>query len=146
MKKIVIMGPKNSGKTTIADYIESDVSSTKFYGDIIYRLKTIEIPSNYLENNWLKNIVIMISQNQGFANILVLNGNNLCHYYSPNFAKVFTKPTLGIITKADLMDINSKKMAINIMNKLGCNYIFVSFKTGDGLLELGEWILKFKEV
>lgn len=135
------MGLDDSGKRSAADFIEGKKSSERKSLDLVYRPKTLEIPAGYLQNPWMNNIIIMLSQNQGIGNIFLLNGENPYSLYPPSFAKAFTKPVLGLVTNCENLSILKRKNAGNILMQILCErIIFVSFETGEGTEELLKWI------
>lgn len=145
MKRIIVVGLKNSGKTSICDYIEGVNSKSYNRQDLLYRDKTLEIPASYVENTWMNNIIIMLAQNQGKANLFLLDGENLNSMYSPGYTKAFTKASLGIVTKSDLLDEEKRFQAERVMKAIGCNkVIFTSFVTFEGLQELSNWLEEIK--
>ena len=145
MKRWIVVGLEGSGKSTICDLIEGESHSRKKTQDLFYRPKTLEVPAAYLENAWMNNIIIMLAQNQGKANIFILDGSKLESMYSPRYAKAFTKPSLALVTKADLMDQKDRVKALKIMEDLECDQVvFYSDLTKEGLADLQEWLEKTK--
>lgn len=141
MKRWIVVGLKNSGKTTVCNYIEGEKSLSKIDSDLKYRKNTLEVPGSYIENTWMNNIIIMLAQNQAKANIFLIDGETLDSMYPPGYAKAFTKPCLAIITKSDLLNHEQRKKAKNILKQLACSTnIFLSFKTKQGLDELSNWL------
>lgn len=138
-RKWVIVGKKNSGKTTIADFIEKDKKKSSSL-DLFYRNKTIEVPSEYLEMNYLNNSIIMISQNQALGTLFIVAADDE-FIYPPNFAKSFTRVSATIITKTDLVDNSNLEKIYEKALEIGTKNIFlVSNKTGKGLDELEKFI------
>lgn len=145
MKRWIVIGLEGSGKSAICNYIEGEETKSKINGDLKYRGNTLEVPGNYIENTWMNNIIIMLAQNQAKANIFLIDGDTLMSLYPPKFVKAFTKPSIGIITKSDLLNHDRRKEAKNILEELGCSKnIFLSFKTREGLDELSNWLQKTK--
>lgn len=145
MKRWIVIGLEGSGKSEICNYIEGEEIESKINGDLKYRKNTIEVPGNYIENTWMNNIVIMLAQNQAKANIFLIDATSLISLYPPKFAKAFTKPSLGVITKSDLLNHDKRIKANKILEELGCsNNIFLSFETKEGIDELSNWLQKTK--
>lgn len=145
MKRWVIVGLENSGKSTLCDYIENEKSKRVNTQDLRYRKKTLEVPSSYLENTWMNNIIIMLAQNQGKGNIFLLDGARIKSMYSPAYAKAFTKPTIGVVTKSDLLEEKGRLKAKKILEEVVCDkIIFLSFVTNEGINELSDWLDSIK--
>ncbi|MBU5668828.1 EutP/PduV family microcompartment system protein [Peptoniphilus sp. MSJ-1] len=139
-RKWVIVGKKNSGKTTVADFIEGKKDKKSSSLDLYYRENTIEVPSEYLEVNYLNNIIIMISQNHAIGTLFILSAEDDV-VYPPNFGKSFTRPTATIITKIDLVNKDKLEKIYKKALEIGANNIFlISNKTRKGLVELNNFI------
>lgn len=139
-RKWLIVGKKNSGKTKLADYIERTREENRYSLDLHYRDNTIEVPSEYLEVNYLNHAIIMISQNQALANLFLIATDDIS-IYPPDFSRAFTRPCATIITKIDLVSKSWLKEVYKEALKIGSEYIFkLSFKTGEGLDELEKYI------
>lgn len=145
MKRWIVIGLEGSGKSEVCNYIEGEETKSKINGDLKYRGNTLEVPGNYIENTWMNNIIIMLSQNQAKANIFLIDGETLMSLYPPKFVKAFTKPSIGIITKSDLLNEDKRIKSKKILEELGSsNNIFISFETKEGLDELSNWLQKTK--
>lgn len=141
MKRWIVVGLDGSGKTSICNLIEKKEESRKYKNDLIYRDKTLEIPGSYIENRWLNNIIIMLVQNQGKGVIFLYDGETLDFKYPPYFASTFTKPTIGIISKSDIISSTNRRKASKKMIEMGCNkIIFLSIKNKEGVHELIKWL------
>lgn len=144
-KRWVVVGLDGSGKGEICDYIEAEKKIRSKSSELIYRKNTIQVPAAYLENTWMNNIIIMLAQNQGKANIFLLDGRSLDSMYSPSFAKAFTKSSLGIVTNSENMSIEKRQKALDLIEKIGCEKnIFLSFQTNEGFDQLDSWLEKTK--
>lgn len=113
--------------------------------DLCYRDNTIEIPSEYLEVNYLNNAIIMISQNQGLGTLFLVSADE-DSIYPPQFSKSFTRMCLTIITKTDLVSKTRLKTIYENALEIGSEKIFlVSNKTKEGLKELERYMEKVYE-
>lgn len=136
MRRILIMGAKGVGKRSLSDLIEGEKTSNKNNLDLYYRKKTIIAPGEFLEQSWLNNALIMVSQNQAYINLFLLNSID-SSYYPPAFANSFTKKNIGVITKIDLMDETNYKKSYKMAEQLRVDQVVaLSNKTQDGLEEL----------
>lgn len=140
MRRILIMGAKGVGKRTLSNLIEGEQTTNKNNLDLYYRKKTIIAPGEFLEQTWLNNALIMVSQNQAYINLFLINSLDNS-YYPPAFANSFTKRNIGVITKIDLMDEKNYKKSYQMAEDLGLDQIVaISNKTQDGLEKLIEII------
>lgn len=98
MKKIMLIGPRGSGKSTLANRIEGDNRPLRHTQDVIYRVKTMDVPAAYLENRWMYRHIIAMAQNQANLILMLVPQEHTGQFYSPNFVRVFTCPVIGVIT------------------------------------------------
>lgn len=96
-KRTLIIGQKNSGKTTLAHELDHSVCPITKKANLVYGPTTIDVPAPYLESPWMHKHIIALQQkaNEVFM-LLPLNCQRLV--YPPGFAKVFRIPVFGIIT------------------------------------------------
>lgn len=140
MRRILIMGANGVGKRTLSNLIEGEQTTNKNNLDLYYRKKTIIAPGEFLEQTWLNNALIMVSQNQAYINLFLINSLDNS-YYPPAFANSFTKRNIGVITKIDLMDEKNCKKSYQMAEDLGLDQIVaISNKTQDGFEKLIEII------
>ena len=134
------MGATGVGKRSLSDLIEGEKTPMKNNLDLYYRKKTIIAPGEFIEQGWLNNALIMVSQNQAYINLFLINSLENS-YYPPAFANSFTKRNIGVITKIDLMDEKAYKKSYQMAEDLGLDQILaISNKTQDGLKKLIEII------
>lgn len=144
-RKWLLIGNDGVGKTTLASLIEKRDLSFKKSLDLQYRDKTIEVSEGYIENSYLNNALIMVGQNQALVNVFMIGDGKDIHI-PPGFAKSFTKETITIINKIDLYDEDKLCDLKDKAREIGSGKIFeVSFKTGQGLDKLKEYIKKVEE-
>lgn len=140
MRKILIMGSNGVGKRSLSDLIEGEKTSKKNNLDLYYRKKTIIAPGEFLEQCWLNNALIMVSQNQAYINLFLINCLDKS-YYPPAFANSFTKRNVGVITKTDLMDEDNYKKSYQMALELGVDQIVaISNENHKGIEKLIEII------
>ncbi len=96
-KRLMIIGPKDSGKTTIARQIEKDGLPLRKVQNVVYGPKTIDVPGVYLESPWMHKHIIALQQSaQKIIVLMPINGKKKS--YPPGFMNVFRLPHIGIIT------------------------------------------------
>ncbi|WP_028264467.1 EutP/PduV family microcompartment system protein [Atopobium fossor] len=140
------IGLDGAGKSTLADIVEGCTSVHKHREDCYYRQNTLEVPGRYVENHWMHNVILMLLQNQAHAFVLLLDGETRLSYYSSGFARATRKPSLAVVTKADVLNEAQRKEAQALLADTGCqDLLFLSTKTGEGICEFKQWVAKQKQ-
>ena len=141
-KRIMIIGPGGSGKTSLANAINGTGGPLRKTQDTIYGKHTLDVPGSYLENPWM--YMHMISLAQDASHLLILVDQSRCiDKYSPNLALAFRIPVIGVITKCDLNPENEEKCRA-LLKKVGVEepYFKVSIPKGIGIKELKAFLFK----
>lgn len=114
-RRVLVIGERKSGKETIADWLNDSVR--KYYdNEPIYREKTIQVPSAYLENSWMYRNIITISQDAACV-LLVIDMDGEETRYSPGFARIFTRPVYGVVTHCSSEE--KKQRAYEELKRIG---------------------------
>ena len=144
-KRIMIVGPTNCGKTTLANLLNDYEGPLRKTQDIIYGKNTIDVPGSYIENAWMYKHVIAAAQDASHV-LMLVDQSRPSDVYSPGFAKVFRCPVIGIINKADLMPEN-EEFCIRQLRLLGIAepYYKLSTKNGTGISALKEQLFENRE-
>ncbi|AFQ46198.1 EutP/PduV family microcompartment system protein [Desulfosporosinus meridiei] len=139
-KRIMIVGPTQSGKSTLANVLNESSRPLKKTQDIIYGKNTIDTPSSYLENPSMYKYLIATAQTASHLLILV-DQSKLIEVYPPAFAKSFNCPVLGVITKIDLAQ-EFADLSIQQLKRIGVNepYFRISLKDNNGVEALKQYI------
>ena len=139
-KRVMVIGPSRCGKTTLVRALENDDRPLKRTPDLIYGKHTMDCPGSYVENADMYKHLIAASQDASHVLILVDQSRPI-DIYSPNFARVFTKPVVGVITKVDLMPQNEES-CMRQMHLIGIDKpIFkVSVPEGIGITALKQYL------
>ena len=61
-KRIMVIGPKGCGKTTLVNSINDYDGPLRRTQDTIYGRETIDVPSAYIENAWMYKHMIALAQ------------------------------------------------------------------------------------
>lgn len=132
-KRMMIVGPAQSGKSTLANLFNDAGRPLKRTQDVIYGLNTIDTPSSYLENPSMYKYLIATAQTASHL-LIIVDQSRLAEIYPPGFAKTFTCPVIGVITKADLVPENALPAAQQL-KKIGVAepYFRVSFTNNTGV-------------
>ena len=104
-KRIMVIGPKGCGKTTLVNYINDYDGPLRRTQDTIYGRETIDVPSAYIENAWMYKHMIALAQD-AWCILLLLDQSRTAEVYSHGFALAFHCPVIGVISKCDLMPEN----------------------------------------
>lgn len=132
----MVIGPGNSGKTSLVNELNDHKGNLRKTQDIIYGKNTIDVPGSYIENTWMYKHIIAAAQDA--SHVLILVDQSDCkNVYSPGFAKIFRCPVLGIITKADI-SLNKEDECIRQLKEMGVKepYFKISTISGAGLQAL----------
>ncbi|SCI74176.1 ethanolamine utilization protein EutP [uncultured Clostridium sp.] len=143
-KKIMVIGPSRSGKTTLVNALNNYNGQLKRTQDIIYGPNTIDVPGSYIENAWMYKHIIAASQDA--SHILILIDQSRCQeVYSPGFAKSFRCPVIGVVTKSDLM-IENKDICIRQLKMIGVSepYFYISIPEGRGIDALKKYLFEIR--
>ena len=137
----MLVGLKRTGKSTLADLIEGEVSDHRHREDCYFRTRTFEVPGGYVENHWMAKEVIMLGHNQACSQALLLDGSTLESLYSAGYARAFTIPTLGVITKCEGLGEEERQAGVQKLTEVGCREILcLSAKTGEGIDSYVRWV------
>lgn len=141
MKKIMLVGRTGAGKTTFCQAL---------YGEELHYQKTqaveiihsaIDTPGEYLENRRLYRALIVTAAEADLMVLLQDCTDEQC-WFAPEFAGMFGKPAIGLVTKTDLAE--SEQALRSAEEKLvlaGCQKIFrVSSKEQTGMDEVKAYI------
>lgn len=95
----MIIGPDDVDKEKVTRLIEERASLPRV-NSIVYLDQTIQVPSSYLRGAGMMKHIIATQQNAS-AILMVLSAERTFPVYSPNFAKAFRIPSIGIILVED---------------------------------------------
>ena len=93
-KRLLLIGPSDEENRELLYFLENK-TSLRIRPSIMYYDKTILFPSTYLRSPWMKKYLIAMQQNAYL--VLMLACKSKRGIYSPNFAKAFRAPTIGVI-------------------------------------------------
>lgn len=144
-KRIMVIGPRECGKTTLVNYINGYDGPLRKTQDTIYGRETIDVPGAYIENAWMYKHMIALAQD-AWCILLLLDQSRTAEVYSHGFARTFRCPVIGVISKCDLMPEN-REICESQLEKIGVRkpYFAVSVPEGTGVEELKSYLLDLKE-
>lgn len=132
-KRIMIVGPTRCGKTALANALEGEPRPLKRTQDTIYRQRTLEVPSAYIENSWMYQHLIALAQDARCLLVLVDQAQPE-ERYSPGFAQSFRIPVVGVITKSDEAPQNRALVEAQLARTgVGKPYFAVNLESDEGL-------------
>lgn len=119
-KKLLLIGPKNSGKTTLANYLEGNQEKATKKAHIVYKKETIDTPSTYLESPWMRQHLISLQQS-AYLGLFLLPLSTKKRSYPPGFSQVFRIPLIGVVTYTthDVVTQEAKLEATKQLNEIG---------------------------
>ncbi len=144
-KRIMVIGPKGCGKTTLVNSINDYDGPLRRTQDTIYTRNTIDVPSAYIENAWMYKHMIALAQD-AWCMLLLIDQSRTTEVYSHGFARAFRCPVVGVISKCDLLPQN-RGVCERQLEKIGVlkPYFAVSVPEHSGVEELKSYLLELKE-
>lgn len=139
MKKIILMGRSECGKTTLRQALKGDTihyHKTQYVNhyDIV-----IDTPGEYAENQTLGRALALYSYEADVVGLL-LSAVEEYSLYPPCVTAVSTRPVIGIVTQIDRKNARPERAAA-WLRLAGCQDIFfVSSFTGEGVWKIIEYL------
>ncbi len=145
-KRIMVIGAKNSGKTSLINNLLGINEAPKKRQDVIYKGDTIDVPAAYIENRWYNRHVITLSQ-EAFCVLVLVSQSDIELFYSHGFMQsLLCENIVGVITKADLNSENAKKSEQQLKN-CGAKppYFYIDNLQKTGIEQLKEYLMGMKK-
>ena len=139
MKKIILLGRSEAGKTTLTQALRGNkiqYHKTQYinYHDII-----IDTPGEYAENKELGRALALYSYEADVVGLLI-SATEPYSLWPPCVTAQANRPVIGIVTKIDHPDANVER-AKQWLELAGCKEIFfVNSKKGEGVDKLLEFL------
>ncbi len=135
MKKIILMGRSECGKTTLTQALRGEQFKYQKTQSMNYYDLIIDTPGEYAENKVLAGALALYAYEADVVGLL-LSAAEEYSLYSPNITSLVNREVIGIVTQTDRPGANTAR-AKAWLELTGCTKIFlVSAYTGDGIKEL----------
>ena len=133
MKRMMLIGPSQCGKTSLTQRLRGEAVRYQKTQAIVWSPETIDTPGEYLENRCLYS-ALLTSACEADVVALVLNADAQWCPFSPGFTLPMNRPTIGIITKADLVQDKQISRTGLWLTQSGAQQLFItSAQTGQGI-------------
>jgi len=137
MKRLLLLGPTRSGKTTLLQCLRDEPLIYRKTQSMVYLTDAIDSPGEYIENRHFYNALLSSAYEADVVGLVQNLDSENC-YFSPMFATLFNKPVIGIMTKADIeVSERQREFIINQLKQAGADPLFsVSATRREGLTPL----------
>lgn len=141
MKKLILIGRSESGKTTLIQALRGEkihYAKTQYvrYDDLL-----IDTPGEYLQSRNLGGALAIYSFESDIVGLLV-GATEPYTLMSPNVVSLATREVIGIVTKVEQKNANIP-LADRWLQNAGCKKIFhVDSITGRGVSELYRYLVE----
>ena len=144
MKKVILIGRSECGKTTLKQVLSGEKRRYEKTQAVSYADWIIDTPGEYMENRGYYTALIVTAADADII-ALVYDCTSEENYIAPGFASMFCKDVIGIITKINLAKDKSEiEVAEERLNLAGVSKIFKVDTVDDvGIKELFNYLNKF---
>jgi ethanolamine utilization protein EutP len=139
MKKIILMGRSECGKTTLRQALKGDTIHYHKTQYINHYDVVIDTPGEYAENHTLGRALALYSYEANVVGLLI-SATESYSLYPPCVTAVSTRPVIGIVTQIDAKNANPDQ-AEEWLRLAGCDTVFrVSSYTGEGIWQIIDYL------
>ena len=139
MKKIILIGRSEAGKTTLTQALKGETITYKKTQYVNYFDVIIDTPGEYLQTAGLGRALALYSYEADVVGLLAASTEPYS-LYPPNITCMVNRDVIGIVTKIDKED-GDVGQAAKWLELTGCKKIFyVNSKTGEGVAEILEYL------
>ncbi|EHD01921.1 Propanediol utilization protein PduV, partial [Salmonella enterica subsp. enterica serovar Wandsworth str. A4-580] len=139
MKRLMFIGPSQCGKTSLTQSLRGEALHYKKTQAIEWSpmaidqaiewspmaMMAIDTPGEYLENRCLYS-ALLTSACEADVIALVLNADAQWSPFSPGFTAPMNRPTIGLVTKADLAEPQRISLVAEWLTQAGAQQIFIT--------------------
>lgn len=135
MKKLILLGRSESGKTTLKQALKGEALSYQKTQAVDFTDFLIDTPGEYAQEKSLGGALALYSYEADMVG-LVIQAADQYSLFPPNIVSLANREVIGIITQTDRADANIERARL-WLEISGCKKIFtISSYTGEGLEEL----------
>lgn len=139
MKKIILIGRSEAGKTTLTQALRGETITYKKTQYINYFDVIIDTPGEYAQTAKLGRALALYSYEADVVGLL-LSATEPYSLYPPCITCMVNRDVIGIVTKIDQKDGNPERAA-RWLELTGCKKIFfVNSKGNEGVAEILEYL------
>lgn len=139
MKKIILIGRSECGKTSLTQALRGEKVVYKKTQYVNYFDVIIDTPGEYAENKLLGGALALYSYEADVVGLL-LSAIEPYSLYGPNITTMANRDVIGIVTQIDRENARPDR-AERWLKLAGCKKIFfVSSKTGEGISDILEYL------
>ena len=139
MKKLILMGRSEAGKTTLTQALKGETITYKKTQYVNYFDVIIDTPGEYAQTARLGRALALYSYEADVVGLL-LAANEPYSLYPPNITCMVNRDVIGIVTKIDREDAN-KEQAERWLRLTGCKKIFfVNSRANEGVADILEYL------
>lgn len=139
MKKIILIGRSEAGKTTLIQALKGKKIEYEKTQTVNYEAVTIDTPGEYIQSRSLGAALAMYTFEADVVGLL-LSAQEPYSLYSPCVTPLANREVIGIVTKLDTPDSNPER-AKRWLELAGCEKIFVvDSHTKEGIDELIKYL------
>ena len=139
MKKIILIGRSEAGKTTLKQVLRGEAIAYAKTQSINYYDIIVDTPGEYIQTKHLGGALAVYSYESDVIGLLA-SATEPFSLFGPCIAATATRPVIGIVTKCD--EKNAKvEMAYGWLKEAGCGPIFcVDSVTGRGISDILDYL------
>ena len=139
MKKIILIGRSEAGKTTLIQALKGEKISYNKTQYVNHFDVIIDTPGEYIESKVFGGALAMYAFEARVIG-LVLSATEPYSLYSPCITELANRDVIGIVTKTDHENANPRQ-AEEWLRLAGCRNVFhVSSYTGDGVWQILDYL------
>ncbi len=139
MKKIILMGRSECGKTTLRQALKGDTLHYHKTQYINHFDVVIDTPGEYAENHILGRALALYSYEADVVGLLI-SATESYSLFPPCVTAVSTRPVIGIVTQIDKKDANPSQ-AEAWLRLAGCEIVYrLSSYTGEGIWQIIDYL------
>lgn len=139
MKKLILLGRSESGKSTLIQALRREEICYHKTQYVDFRESIIDTPGEYAEDKMLGGALAIYSYEADVVG-LVISATEPYSLFPPNITSMATRPVVGIVTKCDHRYADKKQAAV-WLEECGCERIFfTSSYNDDGIQEIIDFL------